>query len=88
MHPLSEYAERRPQRTEGQRSDIAERMSYHLPRPEKAVHWSDEDVDAMKAAFIKRFDEDLPRTETLFAVAMIGYRIALRDLAATKEERL
>jgi hypothetical protein len=34
---------------------------------------------AIKAAHIRRFDEDLPRTETLMAVAMIGYRIALRD---------
>lgn len=32
----------------------------------------------------KRFDEQLPRTETLFAVASIGYRIALRDLATKK----
>jgi hypothetical protein len=34
----------------------------------------------MRGAFIRRFDEDLPRTETLMAVARIGYRMALRDL--------
>jgi hypothetical protein len=34
----------------------------------------------MRAAFIGRFDEDMPRTETLMAVAHIGYRMALRDL--------
>lgn len=42
---------------------------------------SDEDLIAMKGAFIERFNEDLPRTETLMGVANIGYRMALRDLA-------
>lgn len=40
----------------------------------------EQDLDAMRAAFKIRFDEDVPRTETLMCVAMIGYRMALRDL--------
>lgn len=40
----------------------------------------------MRAAFIRRFDEDLPRTETLMAVAHIGYRMALRDLDRKRKE--
>jgi hypothetical protein len=46
------------------------------------VHFSWADDLAAKAAFIRRFDEDLPRSETLMAVAMIGYRMALRDLGS------
>lgn len=81
---LSPWPEQRPQRSEGDRARFAEEMSAHLPKPDasKIVHFSEEDIRAMRAAFIKRFDEQLPRTETLFAVASIGYRIALRDLAA------
>lgn len=78
---LSAWAERRPERTEAQRAKIADGLAAHLPTlPLTGRTWSDADIDAMKAAFIRRFDEDLPRTETLFAVAAIGYRIALRDL--------
>lgn len=76
---LSAYSERRPRRTEHDRSVIAEEMSAHLPVPAVPIHVSDDDLRAMKAAFIKRFDEDLPRTETLMAVAAVGYRMALRD---------
>ncbi len=42
----------------------------------------------MRAAFRKRFNEDVPRTETLFAVAAIGYRAALRDMMAGANSRL
>lgn len=79
---LSAWSERRPSRTESERAQIAARFASHLPKPADTVHVSNEDLDAMKAAFIRRFDEDLPRTETLMAVAHIGYRMALRDLAA------
>lgn len=79
MSELSAWAERRPPRTEGERTAIADRHAAHLPRPNGIVRVSDADLDAMRAAFIRRFDEDLPRTETLMAVANIGYRMALRD---------
>ncbi len=78
-HPLSAWAERRPERTERQRAEIAEKHAAHLPTTAGVVRVSDADLDAMKAAFIRRFDEDLPRTETLMSVAKIGYRMALRD---------
>lgn len=76
---LSAWSERRPQRSEKDRAQLAERLSAHLPKPQESVSVSDADIDAMKAAFIRRFDEDLPRTETLMAVAHIGYRMAMRD---------
>ncbi len=79
-HELSTWSERRPQRTESDRAKIADKASSHLPLPNRTVMMGDDDLRAMRAAFIRRFDEDLPRTETLMAVAMIGYRIALRDL--------
>lgn len=83
---LSPWPERRPHRTEGDRSRFATAMSAHLPIPDAAmvVHFSDDDMKAMKAAFIMRFDEQLPRTETMMAVAHIGYRMALRDTQAKK----
>ena len=78
-NPLSAYAERRPKRTADERTAIARQYAAHLPMgPARTV--SDADLDAMRAAFISRFDEDLPRTETLMAVAAIGYRMALRDM--------
>ncbi len=77
---LSTWAERRPPRTEHARHQISERYSAHLPETVSGRTISDRDLNAMKAAFIKRFDEDLPRTETLMAVANIGYRMALRDM--------
>ena len=67
---------------ESQRAQTAERAASHLPKPDWTVKASDEDLQAMRAAFIRRFNEDLPRTETLMAVAHIGYRMALRDRAA------
>lgn len=79
-HVLSAWAERRPERTESDRSRIAADAACHLPKPASIVCVLDADLDAMKAAFIRCFDEDLPRTETLMAVAHIGYRMALRDL--------
>ena len=81
VHPLSAWAERRPRRTEHERGMIAEQAAAHLPFPTTAPSISNADLDA--AAFIRRFDEDLPRTETLMAVAHVGYRIALRDLQET-----
>jgi hypothetical protein len=77
---LSPWAEQRPPRTEAERHEFAAQQSKHLPKMRDGGVWSDEDVAAMKAAFAARFNEDLPRTETLFAVAAIGYRIAMRDL--------
>lgn len=81
---LSVWAERRPARTESERAQIAEDRSSHLPTVNTTGVISDGDIMALKAAFIRRFDEDLPRTETLFAVANIGYRMALRDLSEGK----
>lgn len=83
---LTAWVERRPPATEAERSRAAELAATHLPAPDGIVRVRDEDLDAMKAAFIKRFDEDLPRTETLLSVAMIGYRMALRDRASPKKE--
>lgn len=84
-HPLSAWSERRPKRTADQRIQLARQAAEHLPRPDSIVHVSDADLRAMKAAFIQRFDEDLPRTETMMAVAHIGYRMALRDLSRTAQ---
>lgn len=85
LSQLSPWPEQRPQRSEGDRARFAKEMAAHLPEKEDGpVHVSDEDCNAMKAAFIRRFDEQLPRTETLFAVAHVGYRMALRDIAAKK----
>lgn len=84
VNSLSAWPERRPARTENERTRIAEAYASHLPKPTGVGRVSDEDLDAMRAAFIRRFDEELPRTETLMAVARIGYRMALRDIAETK----
>lgn len=78
------FAEDRPHRSEHDRAMFAEEVSAHLPAPDATVFISDDDLKAIKAAFIRRFDEDLPRTETLMAVAHIGYRMALRDIAQGK----
>lgn len=80
MFNLSAWSEQRPRRDEAQRHEYAKQLSAHLPqKPETSV--SDQDLDAMRAAFIARFDEDLPRTESLMWVAAIGYRMAIRDMA-------
>lgn len=83
---LAVWAERRPQRSESERSQIANRHASHLPNAAGPVSVSDADLNAMRAAFIRRFDEDLPRTETLMAVAHIGYRMALRDFDRKHKE--
>lgn len=62
------------------RAEMARRLSGHLPTPNALVYWSEADAAAMKAAFLARFDDPLPPSESLSAVAMIGYRRALRDL--------
>lgn len=80
MSEIARSSADRDQRTEFERHGIARQYSEHLPTC-GVISVSDEDAMAMKAAFIARFDEDLPRTETLFKVAAIGYRMALRDLA-------
>jgi hypothetical protein len=84
---LSAWSERRPRRDETARALLANRMAAHLPQPAGTVRVSDADLDAMRAAFIRRFDEDLPRTETLMAVAHIGYRMALRDAQADRSAK-
>lgn len=75
---LSAWQERRGMRSESDRRIIAERASAHLPQV-SPITISDEDIAALKAAFIRRFDEDAPRTETLFAVMQIGRRIEARE---------
>jgi hypothetical protein len=79
MTELSAWSERRHRATEQQRHENLKRYAAHLPHAPFGRFVSNEDLNAMKAAFIWRFDEDLPRTETLMAVANIGYRMALRD---------
>ena len=37
--------------------------------------WSDRDLDRLRTAFQVRFDEPVPRTETLMAAAAEGIRI-------------
>ena len=66
--------------SEAERSRHDRKMAEHLPIPITGMPVSDADIAAMRSAFKRRFDEDLPRTETLMAVAAIGYRMALRDL--------
>lgn len=39
--------------------------------------WTETDIVNMRVAFSKRFNEPLPRTETLIGVAAVGYRKAL-----------
>lgn len=84
---ISAWSERRPARSEGERAEIADKFSAHLPISGTIRVISERDMNAMRAAFIRRFNEDLPRTETLFAVAAIGYRMALRDAAQGIEAR-
>lgn len=85
---LSPWPEQRPPRTEAERSRFAEEQSAYLPKPAgDGTLISDQDLAAMKAAFAKRFNEQLPRTETLMAVAHIGYRMALRDMPEVAKER-
>jgi hypothetical protein len=79
---ISDWPERRPQRTESERHEIAEKFAAHLPKHINKCVITERDINAMRAAFIARFDEQLPRTETLFKVASVGYRMALRDLAS------
>ena len=87
-HHISPWPEQRPPRTEAERSQFAREQSAHLPTPTgDGTLISDEDLAAMKAAFAKRFNEQLPRTETLMAVAHIGYRMALRDAPELLKER-
>jgi hypothetical protein len=82
-NPLSANPENRPLLSEQERWEFARKKAAHLPlRPDVGV-LSNQDIEAMKAAFIVRFNENLPRTETLFAVAGIGYRMALRDAMIT-----
>lgn len=89
---LSPWPEQRRPRTEAERAAFAAAQSAHLPMPDafRFVHMSDDDLAAMKAAFVKRFNEELPRTETMMCVAMVGYRMALRDApeAIKENERL
>lgn len=83
MNHISPWPEQRPQRTERERREFSDKCSAHLPKPTAdGTVIADEDLAAMKAAFAKRFNEPLPRTETLMAVAHIGYRMALRDTAS------
>ncbi len=82
---LSPWPEQRPvPYEEGERSRFAEETSAHLPKSDafKVISFSDEDIRAIKAAYIKRFNEELPRTETMMCVAAIGYRMAIRDMLA------
>ena len=85
MSELSTYAERRPERSAHDRATIATRYAEHLPETSEPISVKDNDILAMRAAFICHFDENLPRTETLMAVAAIGYRMALRDLNNPKD---
>jgi hypothetical protein len=75
-------------KSEQERWDIADAAAAHLPEipPGNCIYWSEADVAAMRAAFAKRFNENQPRTETLFAVAVIGYRAALRDMMAGSDK--
>jgi hypothetical protein len=66
--------------SEAERAMRAETAASHLPKS-GGYRVSDSDIEAMRAAFKRRFDESLPRTETLMCVAAIGYRMALRDMA-------
>lgn len=70
----------KPWPSEEERTAKADAAAAHLPPIPPGRCWNDEDIAAMRAAFAKRFNEDQPRTETLFAVAAIGYRIALREM--------
>lgn len=40
--------------------------------------WTEKDTADMQRAFVRRFGGPLPRTESLYAVAAVGYRKALR----------
>lgn len=89
MSQLSPWPEQRPERCEGDRVRFAEHMSAHLPKPDafSMIHFSEADLNAIKAAYIRRFDEQLPRTETMMAVASVGYRMALRDMMAGSSDK-
>ena len=85
LQAISAWPERRPKLSESKRSETAEYFAGHLPKAERGRAIDDADLNAMRAAFIRRFGEQLPRTETLMAVANVGYRMALRDLASAGE---
>lgn len=85
---LSAWSERRPERSASDRGSIAAAYSRHLPPLPTGVSWSEDDMRAMKAAFIARFDEDLPRTESLMAVAAVGFRIAMLAFATKTSQEI
>lgn len=72
---------------EQDRHQVADIASSHLPKICDPFVVSHADEAAMRTAFKKRFGEECPRTETLYAVAAIGYRMALRDYNLGKSEQ-
>ena len=71
--------------TEQERAQKARLDSAHLPVLDAPIRLQDGDTEALRSAFARRFNEPTPTTETLFSVANVGYRMALRDLAAAPE---
>lgn len=65
-----------PEVTEVERRERLEGMRRDTPKlgPVK-ISWTEHDIERLKAAFAVRFNEPLPRTETLMAVASEGARI-------------
>ena len=47
--------------------------------------WTEEEAAEMKERFQRRFGEPLPRTESLFAVAAVGYRKGLNTRPSPTE---
>ena len=78
---LKPHPERRACRSEAQRGEDKIDAARAAGLPNVSIFVSGADVDAAKAAFCWRFDEPLPRTETLIAVMSVGYRMAIRDRA-------
>lgn len=87
MADTSEERPIKPWPSEADRAATAAAASAHLPHPGafKVTHFSEADIEALRAAFRKRFNEDVPRTETMMCVASVGYRMALRDLLGWRE---
>jgi hypothetical protein len=48
-------------------------------RDTNPLTWSETDISAMRIAHGERFNEPQPRTETLIAVAAVGYRKAISE---------
>lgn len=83
------YFGHRPRPSEAERSEKHSQLTAHLPpllENGSIWMWTDDEIEILRAACAKRFDETL-RTESLFCIASTGIRIA-KAKAATAPSRV